>query len=117
MKTDLLNLDAALRVDPFAGDFGCPGDKTFKDKIIKVRKEGPCHHCAEAIKKGSLARSRTELFDGTIETYRWCQPCTELMARYHDDDFEDEWEKRGRINRAIAPAQAGSASPPALGSR
>lgn len=88
------SLSAALRVNPFEGDFGNPSDRTIRDRIVKTRKEGPCHHCSETILKGTFARSRTELFDGQIESYRWCQKCTELMARIDDDGAEEELEDR-----------------------
>ncbi len=69
-----------LSCDPFDGDFGEPGDKTFTDKMAIVRKSGECHDCADEIPKGMRVRRRVDASEGQIQTFRWCQECCHAMA-------------------------------------
>ena len=83
--------------DAFAGDFGSSGDRTFKDKIVKFRKEGPCSCCQEEIVPGTLGRSTTMLWeDDGVMSYRYCTPCTEAMAISGKDNGE-AWEARIKL--------------------
>lgn len=93
-KRDKIKLEPALRFNPFPDDFGEQGDKILQDKIVKSRKAHDCHHCKGGILKGDLVRSRTDVFDGEIATYRWCNTCTSLMARLDDEEAEQELEER-----------------------
>lgn len=47
----MTDLSAALRHNPFEGDFGSPGDRVLRDKIVTARRPGICITCA-------LSRSR-----------------------------------------------------------
>jgi hypothetical protein len=69
-----------LAVNPFDGDFGSPQDRTLRDKIVVSRKAGGCHLCGQQIIPGTMIRSRTDIFDGEIATYRWCTECCVEMA-------------------------------------
>ena len=71
---------AALRYDPFAGDFASPGTRTFKDKIVTLRKERECSNCGRKAKEESRCRSRTDRFEGKMEEYTWCSDCTLAMG-------------------------------------
>lgn len=75
-----------LDYDPFASDFGSPGDRTLRDKIVTARKAGECHDCAQTIQPGERIRSRTDVADGEIMSFRWCQACCEAMALWWTDD-------------------------------
>lgn len=77
-----------LAYDPFEGDFGSPGDITLRDKIVKARKSGECHHCGHEIQPGYFARSMTAIFDGKLMSWRWCQACCEAMALSWEDGGE-----------------------------
>lgn len=73
---------AVLAHDPFAGDFGDQGDRTLSDKIVTARKGGICHDCAEEIEPGTRIRARTDVVDGAIMRFRWCEACCTAMAVY-----------------------------------
>lgn len=100
------NLNDCLEFDPFDGDFGDQRDKTFKDKIVKGRKEHTCFHCETKILVGEIHRSRIDLSGGEILTFRWCKECCDLMRKISTqngsenediDDLEIQWESRARI--------------------
>lgn len=69
-----------LQYDPFAGDFGMPGDRTLSDKIVTTTRGGACHICAQPITPGSRIRSCADLSDGEVNRYRWCSACCIAMA-------------------------------------
>lgn len=101
------NHDDCLSADPFAGDFGDQGDRVLKDKIVKCRKPGPCHDCAQQIQPGEVARSMAAVFDGELMNFRWCNLCCAAMAKDGEDE-ESEWEKRielGHKTRASLAAK------------
>jgi len=75
-----------LSVDPFAGDFGAPGDRVLKDKMGNARKAGPCNDCAQEIRPGERVRMLAAVFDGSLMSYRWCALCCAAMVA--DDDGE-----------------------------
>lgn len=85
--------ESVLATDPFAGDFGSPGDRTLKDKMGTARKQGPCQDCGQTIQPGERIRLRTDIFDGELMSFRWCQLCCEAMAISGEDDM-DAWSKR-----------------------
>lgn len=91
-RTDCLN------VDPFAGDFGAPGDRIFSDRIGKARKLGECGDCAGEIAPGEEQRRLTAVFDGALRSYRWCHLCCSAMALSWTDDGE-AWEERFALRR------------------
>lgn len=78
--------DECLRVDPFAGDFGDPGDRVLRNRIVTARKSGPCQDCAQTIVPGERVRSLAAVFDGDVRSYRWCALCCAAMTA--DDDGE-----------------------------
>ena len=79
----------ALNYDPFGGDFGTPDDKILRDKIVTVRKERVCGHCLGLVKVGEKARARTDLVDGHIHSYTWCEKCCEKMAAWDVEGYCD----------------------------
>lgn len=86
-----------LRFDPFQGDYGGSGDydRVLKDKMVTARKPGPCHHCSTTIQPGDRVRSRSEIYDGDMMSFRWCSGCCEVMQM--DESTEqafDSWERR-----------------------
>jgi hypothetical protein len=91
-----------LSVDPFAGDFGSPGDRTFSDKIVIARKAGECHCCAQTIKPKERIRRRVDLFDGHVHTFRWCSACCDAMALSRTDAGA-AWTARERLRSDNAP--------------
>lgn len=77
-----------LAADPFAGDFG--GDRLLSDQIVRVRAPAVCNTCEGPIIKGSFARRRTEIYDGDLERFAWCELCCVAMA----DPDPTGWEAR-----------------------
>ncbi len=102
-----MNEAEVLNYNPFEGDFGAPGDKCLKDKIVTARKGGFCHDCGQEIKPGERIRSAAHIFDGALMGYRWCQLCCEAMALW-DTDNGDAITARHALRRANAE-QSGSA--------
>lgn len=76
---------ACLSFDPFAADFGAPGDKVLKDKMVTARKHGPCSDCGQTIQPGERVRSLAAVFDGSFMNYRWCALCCTAMALSDED--------------------------------
>ena len=87
-----------LACEPFEGDFGEPGDRTLKDKMVNARKPGPCHLCRQEIKPRERVRTRADVSYGKIMTYRWCNSCCHAMALSWTDDGE-AWEHRASLAR------------------
>ena len=75
-----------LNYDPFDGDFGDQGDKILSDKIVTAKWTHKCFHCGEVISIGESHRSRVDIIDGSIVTYRWCAKCCAAMIV----DMEDK---------------------------
>lgn len=75
-----------LAYDPFDGDFGEPGDRTLLDKMAVARKSGPCHLCDGEIVPGERVRRRTDIADGEMMSFRWCNACCVAMAQSWKDD-------------------------------
>lgn len=101
-----------LADDPFAGDFGGAGDsdRILSDKMVTARKGGECHTCAEIAQPGTRNRVRTEVYDGELMSFRWCEPCCRLMARAHVDEAAAT-ELESRITLGIqrrAPSHTGA---------
>jgi hypothetical protein len=71
-----------LAHDPFQGDFGDPGDRTLSDKVVTARKAAKCHDCGGPIVPKERIRSRTDICEGNIMSFRWCSLCCEAMAVY-----------------------------------
>lgn len=87
-----------LSVNPFEGDFGDPSDRVLKDKIVTTRKDNECFLCNNKILKGERSRVLTCIFDGELESYRWCSECCHAMA-VSIEDVGEAWEERCRIGR------------------
>lgn len=85
--------ELVLSFDPFAGDFDSTGDRTLSDAVVKARKPGECHTCATQIVPGEMTRRRTDIADGELMSFRWCEACCKAMA---SDDF-DAYEARVAI--------------------
>jgi hypothetical protein len=92
-----------LKTNPFEGDFGSPGDKVLKDKIVTARKSGTCCLCLQEIIPGERVRTLAAIFDGEMRSYRWCSECCEALAASWTDDGR-AWEERVRIGNDIGRA-------------
>ena len=99
-----------LKVNPFEGDFGSPGDKVLKDKIGTARKGGTCGMCRQDIVPGERVRLLAAVFDGTLMSYRWCSECCAAMAESWTDDGR-AWEARVRIGDESSNANMRGATP------
>jgi hypothetical protein len=85
-----------LSTDPYAGDFGEPGDRTLVDRMSVARKPGPCHICAGTIAPGERVRRMVEVFEGEIHAARFCPDCCHAFAM-EDADSGEASEERVRI--------------------
>jgi hypothetical protein len=90
-----------LSADPFEGDYGgaCDGDGVLSDKIVTVRKGGECHTCAGQVAPGTRVRRRTEVYDGELMRFSWCEPCCEAMADLDNPDTYEDRIEIGRVTR------------------
>lgn len=118
------DIGKCLGFDPFEGDFGNPGDRTFRDRIATARKAYECSHCGGAICIGDRHRSRIDKVDGEIMSFRWCTDCCAVMAGCEADAqteeeldqrdaYEERWEAKiaqREINRALRANQGGAAT-------
>jgi hypothetical protein len=93
-----------LNADPFAGDFGSPGDRTLRKQMVTSRKTHECSLCLGEIQKGERTRVQIELFDGELQDYRWCFKCCRAFAQ-SDTDAGRMWESRERLRGIRAQAQ------------
>ncbi len=101
-----------LKCNPFEGDFGSPGDKVLKDKIVTARKGGTCGMCLQEIQPCERVRTLAAIFDGAMRHYRWCEKCCEAMAASWTDNG-DAWTARVALERTgpnveVRGAEAGS---------
>ena len=80
-----------LQVNPFEGDFGSPGDKVLKDKIVTARKSRPCGMCRQYIAPGERVRTLAAIFDGDMKDYVWCSTCCHALSINNEDDGKS-WE-------------------------
>jgi hypothetical protein len=74
----------ALAYDPFQGDFGSQGDRVLTDRIVKASKPHECSHCNGPIQRGEHHRSRTDIADGDLMSWRWCAACCAAMVAEMD---------------------------------
>lgn len=72
----------------FQDDFGEPGDKCFKDRIVKARTDHECTYCGGEIHKGEVYRYEVHKFDGDVRTYKTCVHCCDAMAKSWEDNGE-----------------------------
>lgn len=79
-----------LFFDPFAGDFGEPGDRTLSNRMVVGRKAHECHHCGGPIAVGERHRHQVEVFDGGIIAARWCAACCSAMVAEANADADAE---------------------------
>lgn len=105
-----------LLIDPFDGDYGgsCDGDGVLSDKLVTARKRGECHACAGPIVPGRRARRRTEVYDGSLKRFSWCEPCCRAMGDLEDPE---KYERRIEIGikRRGADAEPGTDAARAAG--
>lgn len=90
------NEEDILCYNPFDGDFGSPGDRILKDRLVVANKEHVCFLCKKEIKKGSINRVRADISDGEFMHFRWCQECCGAMAMSWTDNgksLEDRYKK------------------------
>lgn len=99
--------DACLKYYPFDGDFGSPGDKILRDKIVTTRKPTECSECLTLTQVGERTRTIVAIFDGQLMSYRFCSHCCEAFSfafDYSTDKFIEKLEERNAVrmkNRAI----------------
>lgn len=82
---EVMNKEDVLAHDPFQGDFGGPDDRTLRDKIVTARKIAECHDCGEMIVPRTMIRSRVDIADGELMSFKWCTACCEAMAVYGEN--------------------------------
>lgn len=82
-----------LAFDPFAGDFGDQGDRTLSDKMVRAAKPHSCFHCKGPIVVGEAHRSRSDITDGDLMSFRWCAACCMAMTA---DDSVSAYDARFR---------------------
>lgn len=87
-----------LAFDPFADDFGSPGDRIIKNKMVTARKGGKCDLCRQDIRRGERIRVMAGIFDDELLSHRWCHSCCEAMAKSWTDGC-DAYEERAEIGR------------------
>jgi len=77
------DLQEALEVNPFDGDFG-PSDLTvLRDEIVTAAKEHRCSGCEGKIREGLRHRCRVEKSaDDGLSSWRWCHDCTKKHVGY-----------------------------------
>lgn len=94
------NEDDCLSFNPFEGDFGDGRDRCLRDRFVTAGKDHPaaCHDCARDIDKGERHRSRVDIADGELFTFRWCYDCCEAQAMSWEDDGE-ELARRCEVGR------------------
>ena len=76
---------AVLNYNQFQDDFGSPDDTTFKDRLVKARKEYSCTYCGGLIFPKEVYRYEVHRFDGEVRTYKTCNHCCNAMAKSWDD--------------------------------
>lgn len=81
-----MNEADVMSYNPFDGDFGAPGDRLLRDRIVTARSGGDCHLCGGKIQPGTRIRSRSGVIDGSLMSWRWCTACCEAMALSWTDD-------------------------------
>lgn len=77
-----------LVYNPFEGDFGDPSDITFRDRLVKARKQYTCQHCCDTIFTTEQYRYIVARFDGCLRVYRYCFDCCDAMSSSWTDDGE-----------------------------
>lgn len=80
--------EKCLSYYPFEGDFGSPGDRTLKDKIVTGRSKSTCVECLSTTQQGERCRVLTAIFDGEMRSYRWCSACCAAFVATQDGDYE-----------------------------
>jgi len=96
---------ACLRINPFEGDFGTPGDKILSDRIVSGRSDKPCGECLTPTEKGERVRTMTAVFDGELRSYRWCSACCAAFVAFGNGDYAP-MDARAAV-RAAAKAHEG----------
>ncbi|MFA5420198.1 MAG: hypothetical protein WC341_17225 [Bacteroidales bacterium] len=88
-----------MEYDPFDGDFGDPGDKILSDKMVLAKKEHQCFWCGLPIKPKELHRSRVDIINGELCSYRWCNDCCSAMVCDIESGTFDATAKRIEMQR------------------
>lgn len=87
-----------LKLNPFDGDFGAPGDRIFSDRISVARSAGVCHCCSGVIEPGEEQRRHVGKYDDDMRTFRWCSRCCAAMSLSWTDNGV-ELERRFGLRR------------------
>jgi hypothetical protein len=74
--------ESALQTDPLAGDKGDDGYKPLTRRIVTARTGGTCSICAGLVSPGSRIRVDAGILDGRACSERFCQPCTQALAKW-----------------------------------
>lgn len=85
----------------------------YNEKRRRARKPYVCHECHEVIEKGQIHQVATGKWDGEIRSYRFCDPCWNVMGEFSENNwrtfgatwetFRNEWSAgatlQGCLNR------------------
>jgi len=62
----------------------------LSEKIVTTRKKHSCSACFRFFEKGTKMKTQVNVYDGTINTWRTCPTCTEILSKY-PSRFEDDY--------------------------
>ena len=69
-----------MAYNPFQGDFGAPGDRMLRDRILTCRRQRPCVVCSGTCKPRTQIRVQAAIIDGRIAPCSMCHGCCIAMA-------------------------------------
>lgn len=99
------------------GDYDGDEAKFYTEKAVTARKPHQCNECRDAIERGHHYHRVTGKWDDEVRTYRFCEPCWEIMGEFSEvgrtfgvtwDTFAAEWSQgatlQGCLNRLTSVA-------------
>lgn len=99
------------------GDYAGDEAAFYQERFVKGRTPHQCHECLEDIAKGAHHHVVSGKWDGECRTYRFCEPCWEVMGEFSEngrtfgvtwDTFQLEWHAgatlQGCLNRLSSVA-------------
>lgn len=92
-----------LRLNPFEGD----RDVTYRvlrDGFVRCRAADDCMTCLGPVAPGMRVRTRVEVYEGKVYTFRFCEECCAAMAVSWSDGGE-AWVARAEIGFKRARAK------------